>query len=477
MNAIILATLLAASPAAFGLAQPEQTDFIRYCQGPERSPPEKATLAAMAEQAQATDCQAIKAFFDGDYVSPKLHIKGDGDLRPLMFFADFYALTILAQGRIDASAWQPSPYLVKVKVNGKLAKLPFWGPSVESLILRNTGTIDMSTAGQHEALGFFWIDGGDLQQMESVRELKGLTSLIITNTTITDGDWLPAGSSLRFVDLSSNRMRQVERFRMLRGDIERVFLGGNQLTSVDALIHLPKLQDLKVDDNPIASLTAFAGHQSLRGLYANRTGLRDFRFIESMPRLGTLAIANNGLDDTDIARLANRETPLGFIDLSHNNVTTLAPLRAFSHLYRIGAAHNSITALGSFAPRVNVVEASHNQISDISRLEGDGITSLVLDHNRLSDLSSLRRLPRINTLKLEHNDIVDLEPLMAIEPNLKHLNLSHNKVVTLAPIANMFFKSFFYLDNNPLGTTIPKTEANCPTDGISKAIARWCADK
>lgn len=79
--------------------------------------------------------------------------------------------------------------------------------------------------------------------------------------------------------------------------------------------------------------------------------------------------------------------------------------------------------------KINVIEKGIEEI-DVLPLQYKGISTLFLSNNRISDLAGVTQFPRLRSLSLAYNDIVDISQLeyLSALPNLRTLRLDGNGI-------------------------------------------------
>jgi len=133
--------------------------------------------------------------------------------------------------------------------------------------------------------------------------------------------------------------------------------------------------------------------------------------------LGTKEIHNL----TGIEHFRNLEV----LNLRENKISDVEPLKSLSKLQTLDLGYNNIVNL---------------ETSNFHKLDKLNLTNLYLDHNsieldngteiRLSDLTILNQLTKLQRLSLVDNTITDLSPLKKLT-KLEFLDLSENKIIVL----------------------------------------------
>lgn len=117
------------------------------------------------------------------------------------------------------------------------------------------------------------------------------------------------------------------------------------------------------------------------------------------------------------------------------------------------------------------VGAAEKEYSVIEKLTN--LKVLYLSNNKLKNIDFIENLITLENIYLNKNLIEDLSPLSKLE-NLEGLEIHANNIKNIVPLINLPNIRFFNIRDNPLGSTIKKTEKNCPTDAKSKEIVEWC---
>lgn len=128
----------------------------------------------------------------------------------------------------------------------------------------------------------------------------------------------------------------------------------------------------------------------------------------------------------DLASLKGLEglTELEVLDVSHNDVTDLSPLNGL-YINELYAADNQITQCPSYDTLV-YLDLSDNAITDLTPLSSARkLSALSLRNNRISELTALSALTSLRTLDLSGNGLVNISALNELR-NLKTLCVEGN---------------------------------------------------
>ncbi|WVQ85676.1 hypothetical protein IAT38_007842 [Cryptococcus sp. DSM 104549] len=142
----------------------------------------------------------------------------------------------------------------------------------------------------------------------------------------------------------------------------------------------------------------------------------------------TLCVAGNRLSSlTSVNHLRN----LQYLDISRNQLDSVAQLDCLVHLRELKADHNTITDLGKLMNMDCLIKLS---VSDnkIERLDlGDAkwgkLESLNLADNRIEEVTELHKLSSVVSINLDGNRLDALAPIKPM-PNIRVLRFSDNDV-------------------------------------------------
>ena len=118
------------------------------------------------------------------------------------------------------------------------------------------------------------------------------------------------------------------------------------------------------------------------------------------------------------------------LDLSHNRIHDLGPLRSLTNL--------------------RYLYLTDNQISDLSPLSSlTNLQALYLNYNQISDLTPLQSLTNLSYLWISDNRISDLTPLQSLV-NLSDLAMNDNQISDLSPLKSLTKLTYLTKGGNPL---------------------------
>ncbi|CAB3365577.1 Hypothetical predicted protein [Cloeon dipterum] len=321
-----------------------------------------------------------------------------------------------------------------------------------------------------------------------------------------------SGQPTSTLQLSGNSLRSIPRINLpglTRLDVSRNLIsriGVDTLASARELLYLnashneledfpsgiqglTALRELDLNDNRLSTLPSpevMGSLQSLRILRLARNQLTTLPSdsLHGMPRLASLALSENRINEVDRSALADLPS-LAELDLSKNSISLL-PKGAFSQMPSLRAVSLQGNTLQEFhatafegAPQLLLLDLSHNQIrhadwgrfswarslkptakdNDLLQVAMPGLEVLDLSHNQLRSLedAGVNNLPWLVELKVNNNEIcgVGLRSLEGLS-RLRVLSMRNNKVKMMQEGAFRALRSnMIHLDvaGNPLSCT------------------------
>lgn len=240
---------------------------------------------------------------------------------------------------------------------------------------------------------------------------------------------------------------------------------------------LARSEHLYIGGQPLAGpdlrgrLKILAEFTQLSSLNINLTGTRDICPLVAVKNLRRLIARNNNIRDVScLAQL----TRLSEVNLGGNQIRQLTGLAKLSELRQLKVNDNQIEVLNlsEASAGLRVVQVQRNGLGRLIAGAAPNLKELGAGGNRLaaSDVAGFTRLERLD---LSANGLGDVTALASLK-RLRYLSLSYNEITSLTPLRELQELKKLWLAENPLGTSIARTEANCPTQGASAGLAAWC---
>uniref|UniRef100_A0A0K0FKZ3 Uncharacterized protein n=1 Tax=Strongyloides venezuelensis TaxID=75913 RepID=A0A0K0FKZ3_STRVS len=347
-----------------------------------------------------------------------------------------------------------SPYIKEFScINCQLSYIPIF-PSMVNLRNLNLNSNNISISQNEES--YF----NNLPELERIDLSNNIISSIPSNMF-----YVPK-KSLRFLDLSKNKLNQVP---------------------AQGIRNLLNLTYLSLASNNISEIYQFQfmNLQSLKSLILHSNNLKTISTMAFMnvPKLQILDFHNNKLSSIDTTYLHTFEK-LQSLNLSLNNFLHSPIFKEFRNLEQIDLSHNFITGLETLTftenPKLTMLNFNYNNITNIERSSFNelgelkilllgynnisviekgmftgikNLQKLVLHNNSLFEIQkkSFDPLEKLTTLDLSNNHLKEFDiGIFNRQQNLFTLDLSNNEISIFKENTFIYPISSIILHNNLL---------------------------
>lgn len=201
-----------------------------------------------------------------------------------------------------------------------------------------------------------------LQGLETCIELRCIS---LKNAQLTDISGLRNTTLLEDVQFSGNRLEDVSVLAGSKDTLERLYLDGLGMESLDWLRGAAALRYLSVNDNRLETLDFLEESPALEGLSAANNAISSAAPLEGMANLKELVLRDNPLSGAPELHLSG-SGPV--VDLRHTNITGLT--------------------LAS-EERIRLLDISHTAVTDIRTLTEASYHDLILSYQAAMDWETL----------------------------------------------------------------------------------------
>ena len=201
-----------------------------------------------------------------------------------------------------------------------------------------------------------------LQGLETCIELRCIS---LKNAQLTDISGLRNTTLLEYVQFSGNRLEDVSVLAGSKDTLERLYLDGLGIESLDWLRGAAALRYLSVNDNRLETLDFLGESPALEGLSAANNAISSAALLEGMANLKELVLRDNPLSGAPELHLSG-SGPV--VDLRHTNITGLT--------------------LAS-EERIRLLDISHTAVTDIRTLTEASYHDLILSYQATMDWETL----------------------------------------------------------------------------------------
>ncbi|MCZ6592738.1 MAG: leucine-rich repeat domain-containing protein, partial [Alphaproteobacteria bacterium] len=210
-------------------------------------------------------------------------------------------------------------------------------------------------------------------------------------------------------------------------------LRGTEVTDLDILKRLTRLQSLSLTDTQVADLDPLKGLNNLQSLSLERT-----RVVDLVPLKEILALQEVRLDGAPVADIEPLKncTKLKRLDLDYTEITDFNPLKSLKNLETLYLSGTQIDDLEPLAglTSLDTLSLTDTPITDFDMLKRfTNLHTLDLSYTSITDFQLLKDLANLETLYLADTQIADLIPLRGLS-NLEYLDLGNTQVTDLKPL-------------------------------------------
>ncbi len=168
----------------------------------------------------------------------------------------------------------------------------------------------------------------EIKSLVGAQNLTGLTSLTLSDHSISDLSVLSGLTGLTHLDLWVNSISDISALSTLTG-LTYLDLTGNSITDIGALSGLTNLKELVLGSNSINDIGALSGLASLTVLRLFNNSISDISGLSGLTRLTTLDLRFNSI--SDISALSGL-TSLRVLTLYNNSISDISALRVLTDL-------------------------------------------------------------------------------------------------------------------------------------------------
>ncbi len=236
---------------------------------------------------------------------------------------------------------------------------------LERVDISDTAVTDLTPLESCGKLQLLKADETPLTTLQGLETCIELRCISLKNARLTDIGGLRNTTLLEDVQLSGNRLEDVSVLAGSKDTLERLYLDGLGMESLDWLRGAAALRYLSVNDNRLETLDFLEESPALEGLSAANNAISSAAPLEGMANLKELVLRDNPLSGAPELHLSG-SGPV--VDLRHTNITGLT--------------------LAS-EERIRLLDISHTAVTDIRTLTEASYHDLILSYQATMDWETL----------------------------------------------------------------------------------------
>ena len=236
---------------------------------------------------------------------------------------------------------------------------------LERVDISDTAVTDLTPLESCGKLQLLKADETPLTTLQGLETCIELRCISLKNAQLTDISGLRNTTLLEYVQFSGNRLEDVSVLAGSKDTLERLYLDGLGMESLDWLRGAAALRYLSVNDNRLETLDFLEESPALEGLSAANNAISSAAPLEGMANLKELVLRDNPLSGAPELHLLG-SGPV--VDLRHTNITGLT--------------------LAS-EERIRLLDISHTAVTDIRTLTEASYHDLILSYQATMDWETL----------------------------------------------------------------------------------------
>lgn len=249
------------------------------------------------------------------------------------------------------------------------------------------------------------------EEMAVLAALPSLSSLNLSDCSLSTIDGLDGADSITSLDLSHNSLRKLDVLSGMTGLME-LNLSDNAVTSLEALSGLERLVKLTLNHNLVTTLSPLSSCIRLKHLEADHNALTTLKGIPNLALLEHLSVDYNELKDVS---LLSGSTELKNLSIASNAIDDITALDTLTKLEVFDFSGNlEITSLPKWPEGMplKTIDGSYNSLESIDALKSmDSLTHIYMDYNQISNIDALADCYCLVQVNVYGNPIPDVKLL------------------------------------------------------------------
>lgn len=285
---------------------------------------------------------------------------------------------------------------------------------------------------------------------DSINYDSGKDGFNLDSKGITDLTGLEYAVNIRNLSIRNNNIQDLSPLAHLK-ELQLLVLDYNNLSGVDLspIMKLNKMKILSIRDCGLNNINAFekANFPEIASLNLYHNRITDISPLRNLTNLRQISITTNAIED--ISAVENFKYLTDF-RAGWNKIKNLDALKNKPNLKYLDVHDNELVDISGIKDSVNLfcIELDNNKIKNIDSFKNlKAIQSINLDSNQIEDISVLKDKTTIENLYIGDNNIGKLNALENLT-NLKTLSVFSNGIDDLSPIRNLTKLQYLYMGDN-----------------------------
>ena len=287
-------------------------------------------------------------------------------------------------------------------------------PYLKSLTIQNQSLGTLTDLGQLAKLQTLDLTGTTFpaEELAVIAKLPSLSTLILSDCSLSTISALEGAPSLTKLDLSNNTLRNLDVLSTMYS-LSELNLKHNAVIQLDYLSNLKNLETLDISFNEVSDLTPLSSCMKLKWLDAGNNSLSHLNGVENLPLLSYLSLDFNNIGDITLLGSCTELTNLSF---ANNHVYDISALSSLVKLDILDFSYNSVGNLPEWQESCSLrtIDGSYNALTSIDNLAKLGqICYVYMDYNKLTSVDALAECYHLVQVNVYGNDIDTVAALTA----------------------------------------------------------------
>ena len=280
-------------------------------------------------------------------------------------------------------------------------------PYLEELTITDGPSDDLSVISSLAKLSELHITDTPIstEELAVIGSLPKLERLTLRNCSLSTTAGLEKATALRYLDLSSNTIRNISALAQLTA-LQEVYLQNNAVNDLSSLSAIMTLTKLNVSGNALTSIAPICSISGITWLDASNNQLQDINLIGDLTALREVYLSKNQLKDISALDAC---TNLQVLYLDNNLLTDINAVGTLTKLTMLDFSNNQVTELPAFHTGCSLVEINGA-------------------HNLLESLDALGGLSHLNNVFMDYNENIESVEALATCPVLIRVDVYGTKV-------------------------------------------------